>query len=210
MSASSLLLGAALATSVGASARAEIGSLRGSGFVREPKTGVAFAAKVGDMSLLGVGLRTKTFLKIRVYVIGLYVAESALSGPLAVHKGKPVTAAFYGDLVTGDFEKQFVLKLVRDLSTDQIQGAFRTHMLSADRALLDQFVSYFAGAKAGHECVLRWAPGGVLETSVGGVAKPAVADRAFSQAVFAIWLGERSREDPIRKPLIARANQLLE
>jgi hypothetical protein len=44
--------------------------------VTEPKTGVTFAAKVGDMSLLGVGLRTKTFPKFKVSALGLYVADS--------------------------------------------------------------------------------------------------------------------------------------
>jgi len=58
------------------------------GFVREPATGVTFPTSVRDMSLLGVSVQRKTIFKIKVYAIGLYVADSALSGPLAVHKGK--------------------------------------------------------------------------------------------------------------------------
>lgn len=162
------------------------------------------------MSLLGVDVHRKTLLKIKVYAIGLYVADSALSGPLAVHKGKVGTAAFYRDLVTGDFEKQIVLKLVRGLSAAQIQGAFRSEMPRVDRRLLSQFVSYFARASAGQECVLRWAPGGILETTVAGAAKPAIADRAFSQAVFAIWLGDRPLDDKIRTRLVSRASELLD
>jgi Chalcone isomerase-like len=177
--------------------------------VTEPKTGVTFAAKVGDMSLLGIGLRTKTFLKLKVYAVGLYVADSALSGPLAVHRGKVDTSAFYQDLIAGDFEKQFVLKLVRDLSAEQIQGTFRSHMTSADRELLDQFVSYFGATRAGQECVLRWVPDGRLETTVGGAAKPPIADKAFADAVFAIWLRDRPARDPIRKQLVSRARELL-
>ena len=61
--------------------------------VAEPKSGVKFAVKSGDMSLLGVGLRTKTMLKVKVYAVGLYVADSALAGPLAAHKGKANTPA---------------------------------------------------------------------------------------------------------------------
>ena len=176
--------------------------------VTEPKTGAAFEAKVGEMSLLGVGLRTKTFLRFKVYALGLYVADSALSGPLTVHRGK-VTSAFYQDLIAGDFEKQFVLKLVRDLSAEQIQGTFRSHMPSADPKLLDQFVSYFGATKAGQECVLRWVPGGRLETTVGGVAKRPIADEAFADAVFAIWLRDRPAEDQIRKRVVSRARELL-
>jgi predicted HD phosphohydrolase len=113
------------------------------------------------------------------------------------------------DLIAGDFEKEFVLKLVRDLSAEQIQGTFRSHMPGADRRLLDQFVSYFDTTKAGHECVLHWVPGGRLETTVGGVAKPPIADKAFADAVFAIWLRDRPAEDPIRKQVVSRAKDLL-
>jgi len=177
--------------------------------VTEPKTGVTFSTKVGDMSLLGVGLRTKTFLKFKVYALGLYVADSALSGPLAVHRGKVDTPAFYQDVIAGDFEKQFVLKLVRDLSAEQIQGTFRSHMSSADKRLLDQFVSYFGATKAGQECVLRWVPEGRLETTVGGVVKPPIADKAFADGVFAIWLRDRPAPDPIRRQVVSRAGELL-
>ena len=177
--------------------------------VIEPKTGVPFAAKIGEMSLLGVGLRTKTVFKFKVYALGLYVADSALAGPLAVHKGKVGTSAFYRDLIAGDFEKEFVLKLVRGLSAEQIQGTFRSHMPGADRRLLGQFVSYFDTTKAGQECVLHWVPGGRLETTVSGVAKPPIADKAFADAVFAIWLRDRPAEDPIRKQLVSRTSALL-
>ena len=161
------------------------------------------------MSLLGVGLRTKTFLKFKVYALGLYVSDSALAGPLALHKRRIGTSAFYRELVVGDFEKQFVLKLVRDLSAEQIQGTFRSHMPEADRKLLDQFVSYFGATKAGEECELHWIPGGRLETTVSGVVKPPIADKAFADAVFAIWLRDRPEEDPIRKQVVSRAKELI-
>ncbi|HVQ30802.1 MAG TPA: chalcone isomerase family protein [Vicinamibacteria bacterium] len=180
-----------------------------SSVVTEPKTGATFATKVGDMSLLGVGLRTKTFLKFKVYALGLYVSDAALAGPLALHKRRLGTSAFYRELVVGDFEKQFVLKLVRDLSAEQIQGTFRSHMPAADPKLLDQFVSYFGATKAGEECELHWIPGGRLETTVGGVVKPPIADKAFADAVFAIWLRDRPEEDPIRKQVVSRAKELI-
>jgi hypothetical protein len=180
------------------------------GFVREPITGVTFAANVGSMSLLGVAAQRKTFLRLKVYAIGFYVADSALSGPLTVHRGRADTSAFYSDLVTGDFEKEVVLNLVRELSAKQIQDSFRDAMLSVDGRLLDQFVSYFAIGNAGQQCVLHWSPGGTLETTVAGVVKPAIRDRAFSQAVLAIWLGDRPQDDRMKKRLVSRTGQLIE
>ena len=177
--------------------------------VTEPKTGATFPTRDGDMSLMGVGVRTKTVLKFKVYALGLYVADSALSGTLAAHKGRVGTSAFYRELVRGDFEKQFVLKVARDLSAEQIQGTFRSHLSAADRPLLDQFVSYFGPTKAGQVCVLRWVPGGRLETTVAGVAKRPIADKAFADEVFAIWLRDRPSEDPIRKQVVSRAASLI-
>ena len=75
--------------------------------IAEPKTGVKFLAKDQDASLLGVGLRTKTMLKVKVYAIGLYVSDSAVAGPL---KGKAASPDLYRELVAGDFPKKVVLK----------------------------------------------------------------------------------------------------
>src|SRR5262249_12728872 len=119
--------------------------------VTEPKSGVKFAARVDDMTLLGVGLRTKTMLHVKVYAVGLYVPASAFSGPLAVHKGKTGTPAFYHDLVSGDFGKQIVMKFTRDLSASQIQDAFRETLANTAKSSLDLFVGFFGDIKSGQE-----------------------------------------------------------
>lgn len=50
--------------------------------VAEPRSGTKFAVKDGDTLLLGVDLRTKTIAKVKVYAIGFYGADTAISGPL--------------------------------------------------------------------------------------------------------------------------------
>ena len=177
--------------------------------VKEPRSGVSFAAKDGSSSLLGIGLRTRTMLKVKVYAIGLYVDDGALSGPLAVHKGKTTSPEFYRDLVWGDFPKHVVMKFVRDVSTSQIQDAFREALPTANKARVDAFVSYFGDTKVGQEYVIRWASGGGLETTVLGVAKPPIADKEFAAAVFAIWLGEKPIQDDIKRDLVSRAASLI-
>jgi hypothetical protein len=175
--------------------------------VTEPKSGVKFAVKSGDMSLLGVGLRTKTMLKVKVYAVGFYVADSALAGPLAAHKGKTDSPAFYKDLVWGDFGKQIVMKFTRGVSTDQIRGAFRETLEGTSK--LDQFLGYFGETKEGQEYVLTWKPGGILATKVAGVDKPEINDKTFAAAVFGIWLGEKPIQDDIKKGLASRAAELI-
>jgi hypothetical protein len=175
--------------------------------VAEPKSGVKFATKSGDTSLLGVGLRTRTMLKVKVYAVGFYVADSALAGPLASHKGKTEAPAFYKELVSGDFGKQIVMKFVRDVTTDQIRGAFRGSLQGTSK--LEPFLGYFGDTKVGQEYVLTWKPGGVLATTVAGAEKPEINDKAFASAVFGIWLGEKPIQADIKKALVARAPELM-
>jgi hypothetical protein len=177
--------------------------------VTEPGSGVRFPVKRGDLSLLGVGLRTRTVFKVKVYAIALYVADSALSGPLAVHKSNPDSPAFYRDLVAGDFPKELHLKFTRDLDQGTIQEAMRDALAGANRARLDTFVSYFPAIKADQECVIRWAPGGTLETVMAGQTKPPIPDRNFAAAVFAVWLGEKPIQEEIKKGLVSRAPALI-
>ncbi len=175
--------------------------------VTEPRTGQKFAAKSGDMSLLGIGVRSKFMFK--VYAIGLYAADSALSGPLAAHKGKTTSPEFYKDLIWGDFPKQVVLKFTRGLGQGKIQEAMREALAGADKAKTDQFVSYFPEVKEGQECVIAWAPGGTLEVTMAGQAKPAIADKDFTAAVFGIWLREKPIQEDVKAGLVSRAGGLI-
>jgi len=173
--------------------------------VVEPKSGVKFAAKDGDASLLGVGLRTKTMLKVKVYAIGLYVGDATIAGPL---KGKAGTAGLYGELVNGDFGKKVVMKFVRDVSAQQIQDGFRESLKGAG-GKTEMWIALFGEIKSGQECVIAWEPGVGLKTRVAGADKPAINDKALAAAVFGIWLGEKPVQEDLKKDLVARAGELL-
>ena len=177
--------------------------------IKEPTSGVSFPARDGELSLLGLGLRTKSFLKVKVYAIGLYVADSALSGVLAPHKGKLGSPGFYADVASGDFNKEVRLRFVRDLSAGQIQEAMREALGGAERARVDAFVGYFPAIQSGQEAVIRWAQGGVLETVMAGQLKPPIEDKAFAAAVFGIWLGPKPIQEDLKRGLVSRAPELL-
>jgi chalcone isomerase-like protein len=173
--------------------------------VIEPRSGTKFAVKDGDTSLLGVGLRTKTIAKIKVYAIGLYVADTAISGPL---KGQAGTPDLYRELVNGDFKKKVVMKFLRDVSTDQIRDAFKDS-LKGTGSNTDVWITYFNDIHSGQECVIGWTPGVGLETKVAGVDKPAINDQAFASSVFAIWLGDKPIQEDLKQELLARGKELL-
>ena len=173
--------------------------------VAEPKSGTKFAAKDGDTSLLGAGLRTKTFAKVKVYAIGLYVADAEIAGPL---KGKAGTPELYRQLVAGDFKKKVVMKFLRNVSKDQIQEAFRDS-LKGSGGKAEEWIAYFGEVRSGQECVIGWRPGVGLETKVAGAEKPAINDKALASAIFAIWLGDKPIQDDVKKDLVGRGGQLL-
>ena len=180
--------------------------------VGQPESGVTFAARSDGCSLLGTGLRIKKIgpIKVKVYAIGLYVSDSALAGPLSLHRGHAGTAAFYRDLLTGDFQKHLVLKFVRGLGKDRVQEAMREALTGrTDARLLEQFVSYFPETKKGQECVLRWGPGGVLVATMAGQPKPPIASREFTEAVFGLFIGEKPLQSDIKQGLVSRAGELL-
>jgi hypothetical protein len=170
--------------------------------VVEPRTGVKFASEVQDMRLLGIGLRSKTFLKVKVYAVALYAAESAVEGSL---KGK-TGPALYKELVWGDFPKEVALHFVRDVTTEQVQDAFRESLVlaGAEKAKIDAFVGHFGFTRNGQRYVIKWVPGGTIEATINGVVQPPVADKNFAAAVFGIWLGERPIQEDIKRDLVSR------
>jgi hypothetical protein len=175
----------------------------------EPRTGLHFTTRQADLSLLGVGVRTKSIFRVKVYAIGLYVADAALAGPLAVHKGKLDTPEFYRDLVWGDFDKRIIMKFVRDATREQVQQNFREALPGVNPARLDVFAAHMIETRAGQEYVIRWAPGGVLETSFAGRPNTPIADKDFAAAVFGIWLREVPIQRDIKRDLVSRAPQII-
>jgi hypothetical protein len=176
----------------------------------EPKSGVAFPVKKDDMTLLGGGLRVKKIVfSFKAYAVALYVSDAAVAGPLAAFKGKTASPEFYQALQTGDFKKELVLRFMRNLSQEKIQSAMRESLQGADPKLLDQFVSYFPELKEGQEAVLRWAPGGTVETVMAGQAKPPIADRKFAERLFGLYVGPTPLQADIKAGVVARAAEVV-
>jgi hypothetical protein len=176
----------------------------------EPKSGVAFAVKKDDMTLLGAGLRVKKILfTFKAYAIGLYVSDAAIAGPLTAFKGKTTSPEFYRALQAGDFKREVVLKFMRDLSQSKIQDGMRESLLGAEPKVLDQFISYFPEVKEGQECVLRWLPGGTVEAVMAGQAKPPIANKAFAEQLMGLYVGPKPVQDDIKAGVVARAGEVI-
>jgi hypothetical protein len=176
----------------------------------EPKSGVAFAVKKDDLTLLGGGLRVKKILfTFKAYAIALYVSDAAIAGPLAAYKGKTTSPEFYKALQTGDFKREVVLKFLRDLSQSRIQEGMRESLAGAEPKVLDQFISYLPEVKEGQECVLRWLPGGTLEALMAGQAKPPIVDKAFAERLMGLYVGPTPIQADIKAGVVARAGEVI-
>ncbi len=176
----------------------------------EPKSGTAFEVKKDGMTLLGAGLRVKKMVfTFKAYAVALYVDDAALSGPLAAFKGKTISPELYQALQSGDFRKELVLHFLRTLSANRIQEAMRESLAGADPKTLDQFISYFPQVREGEQCVLRWAPGGTLESIMTGQTKPPIANKAFAERLFGLYLGPKPIQEDIKAGVVARATEVL-
>jgi hypothetical protein len=176
----------------------------------EAKSGAVFDVSKDGMTLLGAGLRVKRFVfNVKVYAVGLYVDDAALTGPLAAFKGKTSSPEFYQAVQTGDFRKELVLKFLRTVGQGRIQDAMRESLAGADAKTLDQFVSYFPEVKERQECVLRWAPGGTLESVMAGQVKPPIENRAFAERLYGLYVGPKPIQEDIKVDIVARAKDVL-
>ena len=179
--------------------------------VVEPKSGVNFPPTFKDMTNIGVALRVKkvTLVTAKVYAIGLYVANSALSGSLKEYKGKTTSPEFYNELRSGDFEKQLTMVFTRDLSASQLQEAFKEVLQAQDQQRVNLFVGFFNDVKTNQQATLHWLPGGKLEVTVAGLKKVPIEDKTFATAVYSIWLGDKPIQEDVKKGLVSRAEQAI-
>ena len=177
---------------------------------KDPKSEVAFAVDNGDLRLLGTGLRIKkiAFLKFKAYAFGVYV--DAAAEELAPFKGQKASDDLRKALQAGDFKKELVLHFMRDLDAEKIQDAMRDALKKGtDKAVLDQFISYFPEVKVGERCTLRWVPGGTIETVMVGEEKPPITDMAFAQKLFGLYVGPKPLQKDFKESTAARLGDVL-
>jgi hypothetical protein len=173
--------------------------------VTEPSTGKSFPASVvvakdqAPLTLTGVAVRKKFFFK--VYGIAHYAQDPPKGSSAEVLKAM---------LVDGK-AKQITMDFSRDVDGEKIKEAyadgFRENATAAELAeiqpLVDQFVGYFlGGVKENQQFVLRWLPGGIVQSIVVGEEKPAITNPVFARVLWSIWLGKDSIVD--RDDLVSR------
>jgi hypothetical protein len=177
--------------------------------------------------LTGTGIRTKTFLKVKVYAFGLYVdadaARAALSG-FAGRTSKELEKdqEFYGQLLEMGFPMTLRLVMTRgvggDDMADAFDGALRPRVQRAATEMnmpggedaLGEFRAYFNVDELTKfsELVFTCADG-TLMSSVRGEVKAEIDSPALCWALFDVYIGRKPISGGAKKSVIKRFPELL-
>ena len=144
--------------------------------------------------LNGVGLRLATLLKVKVYVMGLYLEEKS-ADPKAIMAS------------TGN--KRISMDFVHEVSADQLRGGWQEGFdknfpeKDAVKAEIEQFNAAMSDVTKGDRIVIDFS-GSAVEVQVKG-AKAATIDNAkFQQAVLSIWLGSKPPNREIKDGILGK------
>ena len=143
--------------------------------------------RIGEetVTLSGMGIRTKTFLKIKVYVAGLYMKNRS-NDP--------------ADIIGSDQAKAIVMSfLYKEVEGEKLQESWRdgfeanTPSAGPDlKKRMDQFVSLFsAAAMKGDKYIFAYEPGNGTTVTLKGDIKATIPGADFAGALMAIWFGDK-------------------
>lgn len=204
-------------------------ALQGSA-VTEPNTKVPFPIELqtpaGVQALAGTGVRTRTFLQVKVYAFGLYVDPAGARTALGAWRGKTANdlnhdRSFYEALLKGTFPVTMRLVMTRDVGGAQMAEAFdgalaprvaqaATRGMPGGAEALATFRGLFTDKlSSGTELLFTWAPGNRLVASIGGRPAGEIENAALCWALFDVYLGSDPISPEGKKTVIARLADLL-
>lgn len=152
------------------------------------KNGVTMAETIDveghTLTLNGMALRTKTFLKVKVYVGGLYLVTPS-------HSAEEILAA--------DAPRRMVMHFVTGRATkDKMCGAWndglKDNTPNASEQLKQEFTQLcgmMRDIKNGEDVVITYVPGSGTSIEIGGTMMGNIAGKDFADAVLRCWIGPK-------------------
>jgi hypothetical protein len=148
----------------------------------------------GELVLNGLGLRKATFLKVRVYVAGLYL---------------PQKSGDAGRILGAGGRWRLVLRFVRDVDASDIRGAFQegfekaaADKLDGLRTRIEALNARMPDFKTGQYLAFTGDPPAGVTVDVNGASGGAIEGADFATALLAIWLGPKPPNDDLKSGLL--------
>jgi len=156
------------------------------------------AAKVGDVDLVlnGLGLREATFLKVDVYVAGLYLESKSSDAEAILGSTSPKV-----------LHMQFVRKVGRDDITGAWVEGFEKNSpanMDALRSRIDTLNGWMTNVVKGDTIRFTWTADGAVEVAVGGTTKGTIEGADFGSALLAVFLGPQPPNAGLKEGLLGR------
>jgi hypothetical protein len=144
--------------------------------------------------LNGLGMRTATMLKVKIYVIALYL-DSKSSEPQAI--------------IASSGNKRIAMHFVHNVTADQLRDGWtegfedNTADVAGIKDEIAKFNASMRDVKKGDSIVLDFS-GDRVDVLINDTRIDSVAGKAFQQAVLAIWLGPKPPNEALRQGILGR------
>ena len=148
------------------------------------------------LRLNGAGLRTRSFLKVKVYLGALYLPAPA-SDPAAI--------------LAADAPWTVRMVFLRDVDRKSILEAYREgfennsgEKLSELLPLLDRIAPAIRDVKEGQVMVVSYRPGAGATVGVEGGAQATVEGKTLADALLKNWLGKEPADAGLKEAMLGR------
>jgi hypothetical protein len=149
------------------------------------------------LKLNGMGVRTKTMLKVKVYVAGLYLTTPSHDAVaiVAVDEAKQVLMHF------------LYKKVEKDKLTEAWREGFANNSaaaLPALKARLDEFCALWPDMASGERAVITYLPGTGTRLELNGKEAGVIPGKDFADAMFAVWLGTKPADTGLKEGIVGK------
>lgn len=161
------------------------------GDIVDTATNVSFPSEVSftfdgkDYDLRATGVATRKKFLVKVYSVAHYLQNGSSTD----------------QILQDNTAKQLTIKSVYDAPVAKVQDGYRDsfHKAFSDTEYaknekdIEKFISFFnTDMKKGDEVVIRWIPGGNVETLINGNSVGTITNTEFATGLWNIWFGPKS------------------